>query len=1010
MERIYWAMTIALVLIILSAPVWAITPPSDKDALWLRGAPDLQKRIDFCESKLEPLLNPTANPAGVVQAFGKGIDRSFGLTPDDTGYSNRYDKNADKVIDERDFIEMAFDQSLVMRQANNSPKEGEAHCAVLLIKFPDQAPDPAHDAAYWQSMFFSDDFYTTRSYYIQCSAQKLYITGDVLTNPDDPDGWFMAAHERSYYVDEGDLLGEILDYADPYYDFSQYDADSNSESDGVYFVYAGNDTGWGSFYWGWASYGDYIVDGVRVGPLMFCGEFLMTYRVAAHEFGHMMGLPDLYDYTFTSWGVGNWSLMGKGEVYMDPWSRMKLGWADVMELAIDRYGEKIYPQSQNSKVYKLWTEGKSGNEYFMVSYGKKEGYDANLPGEGLLIWHVDENGTNNEWWHKKVDVEEADGNDDLDDSTNMGDETDPYYDPNNTTFNHDSYPNSDNYAGEPSEVEVLNISAIGDYMTADLKVGVPGEVEVEETEPNNLWDDSGVIDTIPPNGVFDGRVDYYDDPSDFWRCLAPAIGVLKADLICYNQNINLSLFLWSQDGSEVIASAQTTQPSEHLEAYVPTAGYYYLQVKPEGKGAYYDIRASLQTLPAGGKIDAYGYDMMPPTVYGNTQTIPALRVNLLNGGGAQTTLNELRVFATGSAHYSAQSAKLWLDDGDTLFGPGRDQLLAGPAAFDPNTAAAIFPGLDYDLGPGTNLLVTVDLSEAPQDYTSVGLRMFAYKDITVDGALVEYHNFPLSSTQAAMLNPPMPLCYVAAGDFIMGSDPDNDPYYDPACDYNEETPVHTNHTGNYYIGKYEITNAQYAEFMAAGGYDNPSYWTTAGWNWKTDKNITAPNGWNEGEYPIGDAYPDYPVAGVSQYEAYAFANWFGGRLPHEAEWEKSGRGTDARLYTYGNTYDSSKYWYSFPPVEVGGYPQSDSMYGVADLEGNVFEWMDDGWMWGMYEMYKSGNLTPPSGGSYAMQRGYSWLIVGDCEADYATRLPYRDTWPRNTRWTFVGFRVVFDAP
>jgi formylglycine-generating enzyme required for sulfatase activity len=256
----------------------------------------------------------------------------------------------------------------------------------------------------------------------------------------------------------------------------------------------------------------------------------------------------------------------------------------------------------------------------------------------------------------------------------------------------------------------------------------------------------------------------------------------------------------------------------------------------------------------------------------------------------------------------------------------------------------------------------------------------------------------------------MPLSYVAAGDFVMGSDPETDPYYVGACDYNEETPPHVNRTGDYYISRYEVTNSQFAQFMDDDGYSTQSYWASGGWSWKNNNNITAPGHWNDPDYMIGDAYPDYPVGGLSWYEAAAYCRYVGGRLPHEAEWEKSGRGTDGRIYTYGNIYDSTAFNSGYWPDPVGSHPDSDSIYGVSDLCGNIFEWVGDGWEYGLYVRYESGSFEPPSGTSYAMQRGYKYLIVGDCDQDYATRLSYRDTWPRTYRWTITGCRIAFDPP
>ena len=1005
-----------LFILIIAAPAFAVVPPSDEEAERLRNSPDLEEKIEFCNEVLEPLLYPSANPEGVMNTFGNGIARNFGKTTADEDFIERYDKNSDTIIDERDFIEMAFEGDLLRREGNSSPTQGDSNCIVLLIKFPDATFETEHGAAYWDNMFFGDQFLSTNSYYDQVSDGALNVTGDVLTNPSETDGFWLADHEKDYYPtqDLDVLLGEILDKADVHYDFSQYDADGNAEADGVFFIYAGMHGEWASFYWGWATYGNWWLDGVKVGPLQFCGEYLQTYRVAAHELGHMMGLPDLYDYNFideVAWGIGNWGLMGKGEVYMTPWSRMKLGWEDVITVSMDQYDVEIYPQVTNPPIYRLWTEGAGGNEYFLLSYVKQDSYDVNMPGEGLVIWHCDETGNNNNWWHKKVDVEEADGLDDLDNFNNSGDATDPYYDPNNSTFDHDSYPNSDNYDEEATNVAVLNISTKGgDFMTADLIVGVPGNLEVDETEPNDVREDVGVIDVVPPNGIYDGRVDYTVDPSDFWTYNALNPGLIKVDVVSHNPNANLSLFVWDATGLEPLASAESTNAGEHLECILPVSGEYFIEVRAANKAGYYDILTDFDLLPDAEKIQISGTDLMPTEVYGDCLTIPVLRLSALNGGGCAPQLNELRVHATGSAHYSLLNASLWLDDGDLTFGPGNDQLIAGPVPFDTQSGTAVLSSMALDLDVDTELFITVDLGEVWFDGGTVGVRMFAYKDFEVSEGLVEYHNFPLSSTQAMVFNPPTPLCYVAAGDFVMGSDPLNDPYYNVAGDLSEETPVHMNRTGDYYISRYEITNAQYAEFMSDGGYDTEAYWSSSGWNWKNNNNVTKPNEWNGGDYPIGVDYPEYPVGGVSQYEAHAFANWFGGRLPHEAEWEKAGRGTDARLFTWGNTFDSSNFRGYSPSVPIGSYPQSDSIYGVSDLHGNVFEWLEDGWQWGLYDQYALGDLTPPSGGTYAMQRGYGWLLVGEGGVQHAARLPYRDTWPRRYRWTFLGFRVVFDPP
>jgi len=1000
-------LSILMVLAFLAGTAMAIEPPSDADAAWLRNSPDLQQRIDRANELLEPLLNPpSVSPADVARDFARGLTKGFERTSGDTGYFPRYDINKDGVMDERDFVELAFESPALIRQACKSPTSGQARCVVLPLKFPDVGPDPSHQSDYWTNMFFGSGTYTTHSYFEQVSGGKLDLGGDVLTNPAETDGYWVADNPKSYYTWDNDLLGEILSKADAVYDFSQYDADGNMEADGVYFIYAGETDGWGDFYWGWATYGDYIVDGVRVGPLMFVGENLMTYRVAAHEFGHMMGLPDYYDYTFVSAGVGVWCLMGKGEAYMCAKARYDLGWTDPIAVSMDQYGVPFTPRSDNGTVYRLWHQGDMGTEYFLVEMVKQTGYDYVLPGEGLMVWHVDDTvQNNNDWHHKHNDVEEADGHDDIDHNVNNGDATDPYYLGNNSTFNHSSYPNSDSYSGAETMVQVLNVSAVS-TMSADLIVGIPGDLEVNEVEPNNVWNDSGVMPVPAPNGKPDGKVDQYMDPSDYWQVTVAKPAVIDVTLDAQTDSVDMALYLWSLGGGGPIEVTDTTYADEHLRAYVFIPGNHFIEVRSKRQATYYNLSVKMEYLPDAGQIEIKSIPLFASTVYDQTLTMPAMRLDILNHAG-NVTLQSLQMYTQGSYPSIIDAVEVWLDNGDETFGPGLDTLVAGPISTGPSNRIQI-AGLNVPVSGYTVLFVTADLGESPPSGQTT-LTIQSYKDMVFSGGVVIYHNFPQESGTANVISAPMPVCYVARGDFFMGSDPETDPYYTPICDYNEETPPHKNRTGNYYIGRYEVTNSQFAQFMSDGGYDTQSYWVAGGWSWKNNNGITAPEYWNDEQYFIGDAYPDYPVGGVSWYEAMAYCNYKGGRLPHEPEWEKSGRGADGRIYTYGNVYDPSICALG-NPEPIGSYPASDSLYGVADLCGNIFEWNLDSWEWGLYQRYASGSFAYPGSAQYKMQRGYRYLIVGDCDQDYATRLSYRDTWPRTYRWSVVGFRVVLDPP
>jgi len=164
---------------------------------------------------------------------------------------------------------------------------------------------------------------------------------------------------------------------------------------------------------------------------------------------------------------------------------------------------------------------------------------------------------------------------------------------------------------------------------------------------------------------------------------------------------------------------------------------------------------------------------------------------------------------------------------------------------------------------------------------------------------------------------------IPAGEFLMGSDPERDRY---ASD--DEQPQHTLYLPDYYIAKTPVTNAQYALFVQTTDYRLPRHW-------------------RRGKPPKGEE--DHPVVYVSWYDAVGYCNWLSQatgkayRLPSEAEWEKAARGTDGRIYPWGNEPPDEERCNFYKPLRrttaVGHYsPQGDSPYGCADMAGNVTEW------------------------------------------------------------------------
>ena len=142
----------------------------------------------------------------------------------------------------------------------------------------------------------------------------------------------------------------------------------------------------------------------------------------------------------------------------------------------------------------------------------------------------------------------------------------------------------------------------------------------------------------------------------------------------------------------------------------------------------------------------------------------------------------------------------------------------------------------------------------------------------------------------------------------------------------------------FYIDPYEVTNSQYEQFILADGYQKRELWSEAGWRFIQATKIDRPLGLDRVFYNA----PNQPVVGVSWYEAEAYAKWADKRLPTEAEWEKAARGTDGRIFPWGNEMDWKRVGYRLHNQrtwDVGSYPKGKSPYGVHDCASNVAEWV-----------------------------------------------------------------------
>ncbi len=216
------------------------------------------------------------------------------------------------------------------------------------------------------------------------------------------------------------------------------------------------------------------------------------------------------------------------------------------------------------------------------------------------------------------------------------------------------------------------------------------------------------------------------------------------------------------------------------------------------------------------------------------------------------------------------------------------------------------------------------------------------------------------------------------GSFLMGST--------EGTGNQDEHPQHSVSLDAYYIDQFEVTNAQYAEFMNATGHPAPRMWGQP----QFDK-------------------PNLPVVGITWFDAQAYSKWAKKRLPTEAEWEKAARGTDGRIFPWGNDSDTEKANVEMSIgrlTDVGSYPAGVSPYGVHDMAGNVFEWVADWYDANYYLDSPDENPPGPETGQYRILRGGSWLDTwwGARCANRGDTVVSPDTWRID-----VGFRCVMDA-
>ena len=432
---------------------------------------------------------------------------------------------------------LALTTEVVDEAPESPPASGTHKVLVLLAGFPNATGRT--DPSYWSNLIFGG-FGSLKDYYETVSDGAMTIVpaaendtsiGGVAN--DGVIGWLNLGytHPNPGSVVNNDnkyITKHALQVADSYINFASFDTNGNGSISAdelhIIVVVAGYERSYGGLdvpaVWAHNSDLSGSFDGINVGSPTLDSKVLVngglggfysqvgeyhvdhngTMGVIAHNFGHDLRWPDLYDIDNSSLGVGNWSVMGTGfwnglfvpgnlPAYPDAWLRWYAGWMTPTTISGHSYGHSI-PSAESSPtaillrsnpnaIDWLYMQHSGQGEYFLAENRQLTSYDMALPGCGLLIWHIDEtvtasNSANANETHPLVKLIEADGLDQLRLRINRGNDGDPYPGSSiNRNFTLYTTPNSKLYSGIDSFVRVTNTSNCAATMTADLLYGYP---------------------------------------------------------------------------------------------------------------------------------------------------------------------------------------------------------------------------------------------------------------------------------------------------------------------------------------------------------------------------------------------------------------------------------------------------------------------------------------------------------------------------------------------------------
>jgi immune inhibitor A len=372
------------------------------------------------------------------------------------------------------------------------PKKRNMHAIALLVDFSDnQGTRSAKD--FERVLFDNANPNSMTNFYRQLSYGALDLTGEVVgyVRAPQPYSYYTASESgtgNNYPQNTPGLLNDVLTIFCHTDSLTRFDADQDGFVDAIFLIHAGagaeaepNPTNRKNMIWShkWILPQPFVNHGVKVFAYSTEPEDGRV-GVFSHEFGHLLGLPDLYDTTFRSHGIGDWCLMaggswgGEGDrpTRMSCWCLSKLGWIKPTVVTEKQTLQLSALEEKKTECYRLWIKGETGPEYFLLENRQAKGLDAALPGSGLAVWHIDERQSNNDNpLAYLVALLQADGNRDLELLKNSGDAGDvfPGY-KGVAAVDDNTTPSTRSNTGAPSRVALTNIAMSEGIVTLQAEV------------------------------------------------------------------------------------------------------------------------------------------------------------------------------------------------------------------------------------------------------------------------------------------------------------------------------------------------------------------------------------------------------------------------------------------------------------------------------------------------------------------------------------------------------------